>query len=104
MHAHDASATQVRRRPWSKSAVRKYLGILIFLIVFMTWVTGSSPTLSAESPLQAGSSVQFGGAYVLTLQPVLSTASGGYLLLVTAPEADPAPGCCCKVCLPSILK
>lgn len=102
MHTHELSASFVRRRLWTKSAIRKSFGLLIFLALFVAWLTGSSPTLSAESPLQAGSSVQTGGGYVLSLQPVHSAAPGGYLLLEAAPEADPAPGCCCKICLPGI--
>jgi len=104
MHAHYPSLSQVLPKARPKGTVSKFLRILTFLIVFVTWVTGSSPTLSAKSSLQTSSSVQFGGAYVLTMQPVRSTAPTSYILMEAAPEADIASGCCCKVCLPIIQK
>jgi hypothetical protein len=104
MHAHHPAVSQAHPRARPKGIVSKFLKLLIFLLVFAAWVSGSSPTLSAGSSFQTGASVQSGGAYVLTLQPVPTTAPTSYVLLETAPQVDPAPGCCCKVCLPSILR
>lgn len=104
MHTRLPSVSQVQGRARLVAAVSKFLRMMIFLIIFVTWVTGSSATLSAEGSFQTGSSVQSGGAYVLTLQPAPTTAPTSYVLLETAPQADPASGCCCKICLPSILK
>ena len=103
MQAHYPSISQLPKAG-RKGAVSKFLRILIFMIVFVIWVTGSSPTLSAKSSLQTGSSVQSGGAYVLTMQPVRNTAPTSYILLEAATEVDTASGCCCKVYLPSTQK
>jgi hypothetical protein len=78
--------------------------ILICLIVFTALITTSGSIYSEARSHSILSGALSGGSYVLTLQPAQATNPSGYQLLDEMTAAELASGCCCKACLPILMK
>lgn len=76
--------------------------VLILAILAMLAVLTSS-TWEARASANV-SSVISGDRYTLTLESQAIPPGGGYQLLDASTLAVPAPGCCCRSCLPAIRK